>query len=121
MNWCSLNCRGVGNSATVREVCVLQRAHRFQLIFLCETRQKGARVRRLRSRLGLRGFTSVDCTGMSGVLALFWHESYYVDIKEANDHFIDAFIRTAPDEPLIHATFVYGEPRVEHRFACGIT
>jgi hypothetical protein len=52
---------------------------------------------------------------MSGGLALFWHESYVVDIQEITERYIDVHIRTAPNEPLIHATFVYGEPRVEHR------
>lgn len=115
MNWCSLNCRGIGNSPIVREVCVLQRTHRFQLIFLCETRQSGVRVRRLRSRLGLRGFASVDNNGMSGGLALFWHGSYSVDIHDVTDRYIDVLIRTSPNEPQFHATFVYGEPRVENR------
>jgi hypothetical protein len=57
----------------------------------------------------------MDSVGMSGGLALFWHESYQVDIREATDQYIDAFIRTGPNEPLFHATFVYGEPRVEKR------
>jgi hypothetical protein len=52
---------------------------------------------------------------MSGGLALFWHESVYVDIQDANARHIDAFIRISPDDPLFHVTFVYGEPRVEHR------
>jgi hypothetical protein len=52
---------------------------------------------------------------MSGGLALFWHESIYVDIQEANDRFIDAFVRLAPEDPLTHMTFVYGEPRTENR------
>jgi hypothetical protein len=51
---------------------------------------------------------------MSGGLALFWHESILVDIKDSGTRFIDAHIRLAPGEPLFHVTFVYGEPRVEN-------
>ena len=86
----------------------------FQIIFLCETRQKSVKVRRLCSRLGLVGFEGVDSDGMSGGLALFWHEIVHVEIKEANSRFIDAFVRFSSEEPLFHATFVYGEPRVEN-------
>lgn len=39
----------------------------------------------------------------------------YVDIQEANERFIDAYIRVTPDDPLVHVTFVYGEPRTENR------
>jgi len=85
------------------------------MIFLCETRQKSDRVRRLRNRLGLRGFAGIDSNGMSGGLALFWNESYEVDIKEVTERYIDAHIRVATGEPLIHVTFVYGEPRSENR------
>jgi hypothetical protein len=52
---------------------------------------------------------------MSGGLALFWHENVHVEIREANPRFIDAFVRFSSEEPLFHATFVYGEPRVENR------
>jgi hypothetical protein len=72
-------------------------------------------MRRLRGRLGLKGFTGVDSNGLSGGLALYWHESIYMDVKEATDRYIDVWIRISQDEPLFHATFVYGEPRVEHR------
>jgi hypothetical protein len=111
MNCCGWSCRGIGNAATVHDLCVLQRTHRFRLIFLCETRQKSDRVR----RLGLRGFEGVDSDAMSGGLVLFWHESVHVEIREANSRFIDAFVCFSAEEPLFHATFVYGEPRVENR------
>jgi hypothetical protein len=109
------NCRGIGNAATVRELSVLLRTHSSQLVFLCETRQKSDRVRRLRHRLGLRGFFGVDSEGMSGGLALFWHETIYVDIKDSSLRFIDAHIRLGQGQPLFHVTFFYGEPRVENR------
>jgi endonuclease/exonuclease/phosphatase family metal-dependent hydrolase len=39
----------------------------------------------------------------------------FVDVKELSGRFIDAHIRLAPGDPLVHVTFVYGEPRVENR------
>jgi hypothetical protein len=65
--------------------------------------------------MGLRGFTGVDSEGFSGGLALFWHESIEVIVKDATARYIDVWMRISPDEPMFHATFVYGEPRTENR------
>lgn len=110
-----LDCRGLGNAATVRDLCGLVKEANSQIVFLSETRQKVDRIRRLRNRLGLRGFAGVDSDGMSGGLALYWHELVYVEIKSMCERYIDAYIRMSPNEPMWHATFVYGEPRVENR------
>ena len=72
MNCLSWNCRGVGNKPTVRDLVALVRATESKIVFLCETRQSAEKVRRLRARLGLRGFAGVDSVGLSGGLALFW-------------------------------------------------
>lgn len=109
------NCRGVGNAATVRDLCCLAKEANSHLVFLCETRQKADKVRRLRNRLGLRGFAGLDSVGMSGGLALFWHESVHVEIIDINERYIDAYVRMSPEAPLWHVSFVYGEPRVENR------
>jgi hypothetical protein len=82
---------------------------------LCETRRNKNKVRSLRSRLGLRGFAGVDSEGLSGGLALFWHESMSVEIKDMNKNFIDAYVRLSPNEPLWRITCIYGAPRVENR------
>lgn len=116
MNCLAWNCRGLGNAATVRDLCGLVKEANSQIVFLCETRQKVDRIQRIRNRLGLRGFTGVDSDGLSGGLALFWHESVYVEVKAMNERFIDTYIRISVDGPLWHATFVYGEPRVENRY-----
>jgi hypothetical protein len=72
-------------------------------------------MRKLRGRLGLKGFAGVDSAGMSGGLALFWHESIHVEVKDENERFIDVWMRVTPNDPLFHVTFVYGEPRTENR------
>lgn len=115
MSCLAWNCRGIGNPSTVRELCTLVKDTSSQLVFLCETRQRVEKVSRLSKRLGLRGFTGVSSEGMSGGLALFWHESVIVDIKDVNARYIDAYVRLSPIDPVWHVTFVYGEPRVENR------
>jgi endonuclease/exonuclease/phosphatase family metal-dependent hydrolase len=72
-------------------------------------------MKRLRNRFGLRGFACVDAVGQSGGLALYWHESLTVDVKEKNDRYIDVHMQFAPNDPMVHVTFVYGEPRTENR------
>lgn len=84
------NCRGAGGTSTIHELVALSQSSRPSLIFLCETRQNKNKVRGLRSRLGLRGFAGVSSEGMSGGLALFWHENLYVEVKDMNKNFIDA-------------------------------
>lgn len=70
---------------------------------------------RLRNRLGLVGFEGVSSDGRSGGLALFCQESVTVEIQEANNRWIDAYVRVSTNDPPWHITFVYGELRVENR------
>jgi endonuclease/exonuclease/phosphatase family metal-dependent hydrolase len=72
-------------------------------------------MRRLRHRLGLKGFAGSSSDGLSGGLALFWHEQFCVDIQIINERLIDAYIRVNPNAPQWRVTFIYGEPRVENR------
>ena len=115
MNLLSWNCRGGGNTRTVRELATLCQSHSPTLVFLCETRQKADKLKRIRARLGLKGFCGVDSNGMSGGLALYWHESYDVQILDKKERYIDALVRIHPDAEQWRATCVYGEPRVENR------
>lgn len=109
------NCRGIGNATIVRDLCALVKEAGSHIVSLSETRQKVEKVRCLRSRLGLKGFVGVNSEGMSGGLALFWHKSVCMEVNVLNKRFIDAYVRLVSDGPVWHVTFVYGEPRVEHR------
>ena len=115
MNCIGWNCRGCGNNATIRELEVLVKTHIPKFLFLCETRQKSDRVERMRRRLGLSGFAGCDSDGMSGGLALFWHESLHVEVKEVTARYIDVHVCESVSGPRWHATFIYGEPRTDQR------
>jgi hypothetical protein len=66
------NCRGAGGTSTIHELVSLTQSVRPSLVFfLCETRQNKDKVRRLRNRLGLRGFAGVNSVGLSGGLPSF--------------------------------------------------
>jgi hypothetical protein len=85
------------------------------MVFLCETRQKAEKVKRLRGRLGLRGFTGVDSDGLSGGLALFWCDQIKVEVQSQSERFIDVHVQLSDNEPAWRLTCVYGEPRAENR------
>ena len=95
MNLLSWNCRGGGNTRTVREIATLCQSHSPNMVFLCETRQKADKMRRIRRWIGLKGFTGVDSNGLSGGLALCWHEAYEVEILDKEERYIDALVRVA--------------------------
>ena len=75
-------------------------------------------MKRIRAKLGLKGFCGVDNNGLSGGLALYWREDCVVEILDKNDRFIDTVIKVREGEAKWtqwRATFVYGEPRLENR------
>jgi hypothetical protein len=92
MNLLSLNCRGGGNPRTVRDIATMVQSHSPSFVFLCETRQKSENMKRLKSRFGLRGFAGSDSDGLSGGLALYWHESLLVTVEEVNERYIDVLV-----------------------------
>ena len=85
------------------------------IVFLCETRQSKNKMKRVRTRLGLRGFDAFDCVGRSGGLALFWEETLSVTVLESYNRFIDIRVHDAGSDTTWRGTFVYGELRVENR------
>ena len=82
MNVLSWNCREGGNTRTVRELATICQSHSPSMVFLCETRQRADKMKKMRGRIGLKGYAGVDSNGMSGGLALYWHESYEVEIVD---------------------------------------
>lgn len=113
MNLISWNRQG-GNSQTVREIATFARPHSPMFVFLCETRKKSEKMRRVRSRLSLKGFDGVDSDGTSGGLALFSHGSCVVDILDKDSRYIDALVKTHANAKQWRVTFVYRDPREEN-------
>ena len=56
-------------------------------------------MKRLRGRLGLKGFECVDSNGLSGDLALYWHENCLVDILDRDERYIYIALRMQADAP----------------------
>jgi hypothetical protein len=115
MNVIAWNCRGLGNSRTVHELCGFVASHHPKLCFISDTRMSGTRVSYLRWSIGLRNCLSIDSEGLSGGLALFWDELINVTLLSQGDRYIDVIIKEDPSASPWRATFVYGEPRVDKR------
>jgi hypothetical protein len=76
-------------------------------------------VHALSPTLVLRGSEGVGSNGNSEGLAFFWHENLNVDVKEANERYIDAHIAGGNGCLTRRLTHVYDEPRRRIGAICG--
>ena len=114
MSFLCLNCRGLGSDAVVGELRYLLRTYRPSFLFLSETKMKDTKAQNFMWTFGYSCSFAVSSVGLSGGLALFWLHDYKVTLKGYNSHCIDVQIST-DKMPTWRATFVYGEPRRDHR------
>lgn len=54
-------------------------------------------MKRIRNRLGLKGFALVDSEGLSGGLTLYFHESFDVMVLDKEERYIDVLVRIQAD------------------------
>ncbi|KAJ4842907.1 hypothetical protein Tsubulata_023831 [Turnera subulata] len=109
------NCRGLGQAATVRALKRLNRRYRPEIVFLSETKQEEDYIEGLRRRLGFTHADYVAPRGQSGGLALWWRGNFLIQILSKCRNFFDLAVRGAIGGNSWHITFVYGEPRRNHR------
>ena len=114
MSFLIWNCRGMGSDATVGELCWLVKTFRPTVLFLSETKMWDTQAKNFMWSLGYTGSFAVSCEGRSGGLALFWKQPFSISLRGFNSHCIDVTVSSEGQSPW-HATFVYGEPRKEHR------
>ena len=92
MSLLSLNCHGLGNPQTVRELHALVKQEGPTLVFLLETRLEVKNLDPLRIKLGFHGVVGVDRTGTGGGLVLMWKEGWQVSVHSSSVAHIDAII-----------------------------
>ena len=113
MNCLSLNCRGLGNPSTVRELRKVVKQEGPSLLFVMETKIRGKRVEDLKHVLGFSGCFAVDSDGLSGGVGLFWTSDVVVDLQNYSLSHID--VKVTKGCKSWRFTGFYGEPRTEQR------
>ena len=116
MSCLSVNCRGLGNPTTIRELRNIVKQEGPCLLFVMETKISGDRVKSLRTSLGFAGCFAVDSNGLSGGIGLFWSAELVVDLKSYSSGHIDVVVRREnQSRSEWRFTGFYGAPRVEDR------
>ena len=113
MSCLSLNCRGLGNPRTVRELRKIVKQEGSALLFVMETKIRGKRVENLKHVLGFSGCFAVSSDGLSGGIGLFWTNEVTVSLENFIASHIDVSV-TQGGKSWRHTGF-YGEPHVENR------
>lgn len=109
----SWNCRGIGQAATVPALCELVKARRPDIIFLCETLAKSARLELVRLKLNFPNCFSVDCNGRSGGLSVFWSNKIFCTLLSYSLNHID--MEVVSTEGRWRLTGYYGYPERNRR------
>jgi hypothetical protein len=111
----SLNCRGLGNQATVNELHGLVKSEGPKIVFLMETRLPVRKLEVLRLKLGMRGCFGVGRRRFGGGLALLWTEDVDVHVQSYSSSHIDAQV-LQEDGAGWRITGFYGNPETALRY-----
>lgn len=115
MNLLAWNCRGLGNTRTVRTLKEVIKSHNPELLFLSETLTVSNKIEELSSKLGYSSFYSVDRQGMGGGLAIFWKHNVKGRVVDSSQNHIDIIIKETSNVEW-RLTCFYGFPECErHR------
>mgnify|MGYP001010734247 FL=1 len=104
----SWNCRGIGDPATVRELCDLVEICSPTILCLVETQLQKSRVEGLRFSLGFDFSFGVGSTGRSSAICIFWKTYIDVAIKNYSEYHVDNWVTEAGREQW-RMTCFYGE------------
>ncbi|KAG2640941.1 hypothetical protein PVAP13_2KG131416 [Panicum virgatum] len=102
------NCRGIGNSVTVRELRDLAKDYAPSVLCILETQIARTRVENLRYSLGYDNSFVVNSNGRSGGLGVFWKNDISLKVIKYSQYHIDTEICERDKEPW-RLTFIYGE------------
>ncbi|CAA7026829.1 unnamed protein product [Microthlaspi erraticum] len=109
----SWNCQGLGNPFTISHLRELWGKFKPEFLFLSETKQGFGFVQQFQFHFGYDRVFTVEPTGASGGLALFYNNSYDVNIVCSNKRIID--IEARHEGNVIFMSFAYGDPVVKLR------
>ena len=113
MSILSWNCRGAGNTETVRRLTEMRKKYFLDFLFLSETKQKDPYMLGLQKTLGYNKMFTVAPIGLSGGLAVFWKDCYKVEILSSDKRIIDLKVEFGSIQFFL--TCVYGDLVRENR------
>ena len=108
MTTLSWNCRGLRSNLTVRRLEEMCREHLPNFLFLLETKNSSDHVVSVGRSLGYDHSFLVKPVGLGGGLALFWKNSFEVEVLRSSNRFIDMKIKSG--NKCYYMTFVYVDP-----------
>ena len=102
----SWNCRGLGNQTVVDVLSHLVREKAPNVLFLMETKQSMAEMRRIQANLPYRCMVDIPSVHRRGGLALLWMADVDLHVQTYSPNHIDALI--TKDNSFWRLTGFYG-------------
>lgn len=112
----SWNCQRLGRPLTVQVLRGLCTTHRPSVIFLMETKNKRAKLDRIRQSLNFSNSCYVDPIGTSGGPALWWMDGVVLDIRSKSQNIFRCIFSPMAGRSWA-ACFIYAPPRRRERRA----
>ena len=113
MNSIAWNCQGAGAYLTKQHLKELLRCFNPSFLFLSETKNNFSFMQDFQFDFGYDKLFTVEPSGTSGGLALFYMNDSAVKIVYSNDRMID--VEAQIEGHKVYITFVYGDPVVTYR------
>lgn len=114
MSWVGWNCRGLGNSRSVRCLRDLIRTRNPVFVFLSETMVKSEKISEISTSLGFTNNFAVNSVGRGGGLAVMWKRNVMCTILSSSSNHIDVEI-WEKNAPSWRITGFYGFPERHRR------
>ncbi|GMI91034.1 hypothetical protein HRI_002772700 [Hibiscus trionum] len=111
------NVRGLGMPRTVRRLQHVLRDLNPSVVFLIETKLRGAQMAQVRRRCGFLNGIDVDAVGRSGGLTIGWKNNCDVSLRSYSQRHIDVLINDDSDGKTWRLTGFYGTPEKQNRAA----
>jgi exonuclease III len=108
MSLLSWNCQGIGSPRAVRDICLIVKENKPNILFLMETKCRKEKLEVIRVKLGFAGLFVVDSVGISGGLALFWKDGDELEIQNYSRRHINAIVKQVANANFWKLTFFYG-------------
>jgi exonuclease III len=109
------NCRGLGNYATIRELCTLVAQNRPSVLCVLETQVQNNRVKNLARSLGFDNCYAVSSDGRKGGIAMYWNNNLTMELIHYSQYHIDMIVHEQNKEDW-RLTCIYGEAIRQERY-----